>query len=126
MTGRLKMSPKVLSQTDDPKLDENSINAAIILNAYHEMDEYPAMLSHIRRALKKEGRLVIVDGISNSRRKSKRSVQTGKHELSIDFAISDLETAGFQIIEKNEQFVTKHPWRDEQWILVAIVQSEDE
>ncbi|MCB0280206.1 MAG: class I SAM-dependent methyltransferase [Calditrichaeota bacterium] len=115
---------KVLGLVDNPKLNENSLDAAVILNAYHEMDDYPAMLKHIKAALKKGGRLVIVDGISNSRRKSSRKTQTNKHELAIDLASNDLIEAGFRIIEKTEQFVSKHPWRDEQWILVAVPASD--
>lgn len=46
---------------NDPKLPEGALDAVLIVNAYHEMDEHDAMLKGILRALKPGGLLGIID-----------------------------------------------------------------
>src|SRR5204862_17453 len=53
-----------LGKPDDPMLPANSVDAVLISNAYHEMLEHAAMLTHIRAALRPEGRLVVIESIS--------------------------------------------------------------
>lgn len=51
----------VLGAEKDPRLPAGALDLALVMMAYHEF-EYPGeMLAHIRRALKPEGRLVVVD-----------------------------------------------------------------
>ena len=45
----------------DPKLPADTLDAVLIVNAYHEMDEHDAMLKGILRALKPGGLLGIID-----------------------------------------------------------------
>ncbi|MBI3758382.1 MAG: class I SAM-dependent methyltransferase, partial [Deltaproteobacteria bacterium] len=47
----------ILSKPDDPLLPAGVLDAVLIVNAYHEMDPYEAMLGHVREALKPGGRL---------------------------------------------------------------------
>ena len=89
----------IISKPDDPMLPDGSIDAALIINTYHEMTEYEAMLAHIFRALKPGGRLAIVDGIEDKRRGQSRAEQSEKHQLGIGFGIAELEQAGFIIVE---------------------------
>jgi ubiquinone/menaquinone biosynthesis C-methylase UbiE len=42
----------VPGEVDDPKLPERSLDAVLVVDAYHEMTEYEAMLSGMYRALK--------------------------------------------------------------------------
>jgi precorrin-6B methylase 2 len=42
---------------DDPLLPVESLDAALIVNAYHEMPAHEAMFRHVRAALKQNGRL---------------------------------------------------------------------
>ena len=46
---------------DDPRLPEATLDAALIVNAYHEMEQHQSILAALRRALKPDGRLVIVE-----------------------------------------------------------------
>jgi ubiquinone/menaquinone biosynthesis C-methylase UbiE len=48
----------------NPGLAERTLDAALIVNAYHEMTEHLAMLTAIRSALKPTGRLVIGEPMS--------------------------------------------------------------
>lgn len=106
---------------DDPKLPVNALDAVIILDTYHEMDDHDEMLQHIKRALKKGGRLVLCEPIAEARRDQPRAVQEGKHELGMNYAIEDLLKAGFHIITKKDRFVDRENIKgDMMWLLVAV------
>jgi precorrin-6B methylase 2 len=102
----------------DPRLPE-SLDAVLIVNAYHEMREYRAILDKIRRALKLEGRLVIVEPIALNRRHTSRAEQQSNHEIAVEFAADDLRLAGFEIVERRDRFVENLLDRDTEWLLVA-------
>ena len=105
---------------DDPKLAAASVDAALIVNAYHEMTEHQAMLAKIKAALKPGGRLVIVEPISASRRNAARGEQTRNHEIAIDFVRADAKTAGFTQVSMTDPFTSRpHGNRTEdEWMLV--------
>jgi ubiquinone/menaquinone biosynthesis C-methylase UbiE len=65
----------VQGDIDNPRLEPASLDAVLIVNAYHEMTEYASMLRHIRAALKPDGRLVIADFASPSRRGDPRGTR---------------------------------------------------
>ncbi|HLA15191.1 MAG TPA: hypothetical protein VJZ25_09230, partial [Gemmatimonadaceae bacterium] len=91
-----------------------------ILNAYHEMTHRGAILNGIKRALKPDGVLVIVDNVPADRAVL-RQRQTANHTLSIDFAEDDLQSAGFEIVKRAADFIAQTPDRRNrsQWMLVA-------
>ncbi|HWA35303.1 MAG TPA: methyltransferase domain-containing protein [Cyclobacteriaceae bacterium] len=106
---------------DDPGLAAASIDAAIILDTYHEMKEHDAVLSHILVALKPGGRLVLCEPIAENRRMLSRSEQEGKHELGIQYAIDDLARAGFSVVRKQDPFVDREREKgDKMWLIVAV------
>lgn len=106
---------------DNPRLPDNTLDAVVILDTYHEMDDHDEILQHIMTALKKGGRLVICEPIAESRRNSTRAQQEGKHELAMKFALEDLEKAGFSIQEKTDPFVDREKVKgDKMWIIVAV------
>jgi SAM-dependent methyltransferase len=51
----------ILGTADDPHLPANSLDAVLIVDAYHEIEDPQALLEHVARALKPEGRIGIVD-----------------------------------------------------------------
>jgi ubiquinone/menaquinone biosynthesis C-methylase UbiE len=103
--------------TDDPKLPDASLDAALIVNAYHEMTEHEAMLGHIRRALKPDGRLVILEPISPSRRTASRSDQTKQHEIASELVLQDARAVGFKIASLEEPF-SRHSGHGVEWLMV--------
>ena len=106
---------------DDPKLPSNSLDAVIILDAYHEMDEHDAILQHIKTALKHDGRLVLCEPIADERRKASRAEQEKKHELAMAFALGDLKKAGFKIIFQKDQYIDRTQEKgDKMWVVVAV------
>jgi predicted methyltransferase len=103
---------------DDPKLPPGSIDAALIVNAYHEMKEHQAMLANIRTALKPGGRLVIIEPIASSRRQAQRDDQTRNHEIAAGFVREDARAAGFIEVLLQDPFTARPQGHDEEWILV--------
>ena len=105
---------------DNPKLPGNTLDAVVILDTYHEMDDHDEILKHIMTALKPGGRLVICEPIADSRRNIARADQERKHELGMKFALEDLAKAGFTIQEKTDPFVDREKVKgDKMWIIVA-------
>lgn len=51
----------VLGTTEDPRLPAGALDAALIVDAYHEMDDRIPLLRNLERSLKPSGRLGIVD-----------------------------------------------------------------
>ena len=104
--------------TSDPKLPAGTLDAILIVNAYHEMTEYRVLLPRLLAALKPTGRLVIVDNQPLT-----PYLGTGQRQahpyLSIDLAIAQLQDAGFEIV-RHEAAFTRMPAQDiTQWLLVG-------
>jgi SAM-dependent methyltransferase len=110
------------SEPADPKLPAASLDAVLIVNAYHEMTEYPAVLGHIFRALKPGGRLVIVDSVDEKLRQESRERQTRSHTVAAELVRVELETAGFDVTRVEDPF-TRHGHDDDharvEWLIVA-------
>ncbi|HEY5822799.1 MAG TPA: class I SAM-dependent methyltransferase [Cyclobacteriaceae bacterium] len=105
---------------DNPKLPSNALDAVIILDTYHEMDDHDRILQHIKAALKPGGRLVLCEPIAEERKKLTRSEQEKKHELGISFALADLEKAGFKILTRQDPFADREKIKgDKMWMIVA-------
>lgn len=104
---------------DDPKLELKSLEAVIIMDAYHEMDDHDKILMHVKSALKSGGRLVLCEPISNERKDASRETQEGKHELGMNFALEDLKKAGFHIIRQENPFIDRKEKGDKMWLIVA-------
>jgi ubiquinone/menaquinone biosynthesis C-methylase UbiE len=105
---------------DNPRLPLNSLDAVIILDTYHEMDDHDQILQHIKSALKPSGRLVMCEAIADERRDLSRADQERKHELGIAFALEDLKKAGFTIVKQQDPFVDRTKEKgDKMWLLVA-------
>lgn len=104
---------------DDPRLPEATLDAALIVNAYHEMTEYPAMLARLRRALKPEGRLVLVEPITPDRREATRQDQVDDHEIAPWFVEAELREAGFHVLQLVDPFTTRGRGRAQETLLVA-------
>jgi predicted methyltransferase len=74
----------------------------LIVDAYHEMKEFEAMLEQIHRALKPGGRLVIADYNDRPGRSQPREDQAKKHFLSPRLVSEELKHAGFEIIKLDD------------------------
>jgi predicted methyltransferase len=120
----------VIGEYDNPKLDTGSLDAVIIIDTYHEMDNHDKryremedrdkILQHIKTALKPGGRILICEPIAETRRGAARSEQERKHELEMDYAVDDLKKAGFKILVTKDRFVDREKEKgDKMWVVVA-------
>jgi ubiquinone/menaquinone biosynthesis C-methylase UbiE len=89
-----------IGTVDDPHLQPASADAVLIANTFHELSEPKAILTHVSRALRPGGRLVVVDRIGR-----------------LDSAETQLRGAGFNITSREESFI--HQQGDEVWWLIA-------
>jgi len=110
----------ITNDVDDPRLQPNSLDGALIVISYHDFTEHEAMLAGIKRALKRDARLVIVDNVAWDRSRSRRT-QTQRHHIDIELVADDLESAGFEILERVPAFIDEDyaGRRRRQWMLVA-------
>ena len=104
---------------DDPKLPVGSLDAVLMVIAYHEMPQYQAMMRHVREALKPGGRLVILDIKPNRTGARPREKQAGNHVLSPDLAAREIAAAGFRIVTRDDAFVDDPDSEQVNWLIVA-------
>jgi predicted methyltransferase len=93
----------VLGATNDPRLPANALDAALIVNAYHEMRDYDAMLAGVFRALKPGGRLAIIDGAIAPG--EDRDTYFRRHRIPAELVRADAERAGFRFLREEEGFL---------------------
>jgi len=117
----------VRGEENDPKLPAGQLDAVLVVNAYHEFAEYAAVLARVREALKPGGRLVLVEPTPRRAEDTTRASQVRRHTIAIEFAVAELEAAGFEIVRKDLVFVTRPMYQEgsggtvkpTDWLLVA-------
>ena len=101
----------------NPQLPPRTFDAVLVSHAYHEFEDYRAILGVLALALKPGGRLVILDRIEeHPEPATSRAEQTVQHQIHPDFVAQELEGAGFQVQELRESFTRTI---NRQWLLVA-------
>ena len=97
----------VRGEENDPKLPAGQLDAALVVNAYHEFAEYAAVLAKVREALKPGGRLVLIEPTPLRPEDTTRASQAKRHQIAIEFAEADVTQAGFEIVKKELSFVKR-------------------
>jgi ubiquinone/menaquinone biosynthesis C-methylase UbiE/rhodanese-related sulfurtransferase len=111
----------ILGTPSDPRLPAGVLDAALIVNAYHEMTEHQAMLEAIRRALKPAGRLVILDSVAETQRGLPRAAQESRHQVAPHFVQRDALDAGFAIARFDAAFTRPDSHAPEYLLVVTPV-----
>ena len=94
-----------------------AIDGAVILDSYHELTDYQAMLQSIFRSLRPGAAFVIVDNAPfRGWRDQSRRFEASHHALDPRFAAAELRAAGFEITKQDDGFITSPV---EQWLIVA-------
>ena len=114
----LKNVNAVLGAADDPRLPAGALDAVLIVNAYHEMREHQSMLAAIKRALKPEGRLVILESVVAAQAGTSRESQESRHQLAPQYLQRDVIDAGFFIARFEDGF-TRHGDNHAEYLLVV-------
>lgn len=114
----------ILGEYDNPKLPVTSLNAVMLMDTYHEIEAHRTVLSHIKNALKSNGRLLVLEKLKKHAIGKSRKEQVTAHTLSANFVRKELEEAGFKILEYVDDFGNWKNESDKQmWILVATPQN---
>jgi 2-polyprenyl-3-methyl-5-hydroxy-6-metoxy-1,4-benzoquinol methylase len=85
----------VLSEPDDPKLPAGTIDLVLLVDVYHEFSHPSEMLQGIRRALKPDGRVVLLE----YRKEDPDLPIKEDHKMSVKMVKKELEPEGFQFDE---------------------------
>ena len=104
---------------DNPRLPAGRLDRIVILDTYHEIEDYEKVLRHLYLALKPGGKLVIIEPIATSRASWTRKEQADKHEISLRYVLEDLDQAGFQVTNTIDPFIDRPSKYDQMWLLVA-------
>jgi len=100
-TERLDNVKLVLGNDKSPNLPADTLEAVLVLDAYHHFDYPEAMLAHIRDSLLSDGRLVIVDYYK--RQDAMPGGRAMEHiRLDEDDVIKEIEANGFRVSTKQE------------------------
>lgn len=89
-----------LGTNNDPRLPAGSLDAALMVDAYHEVEDRVSMLSNIAKALKPQGRLGIID----FRLDGTGPGPAPEERVSPDVVVNDAKKAGLRLI-KQEPFL---------------------
>ena len=80
----------ITGTADDPKLPENSIDAVLILKAYHEIQEPIRLMENLRRSLRPGALVGIID----------RNGGGGDHGISPDTVVEETSRVGYTLKDK--------------------------
>lgn len=92
----------VLGAKNDPRLPAESLDAILIVNAYHEMREHDAMLSAILRGLKPGGLLGIIDAPAKPGEAREKYYE--RHRIPEQFVRDDAARCGFRFVRQEPGF----------------------
>src|SRR5262249_50857902 len=93
----------VLGTPTDPKLPEGKLDLVLMVDVYHEFSEPISMMSHVRKSLKSDGRVVLVE----FRKEDPNVPIQPLHKMSVDQVRAELEPMGFKF-QKSLEFL---PWQ---------------
>jgi hypothetical protein len=85
------------------------------VNAYHEMEQHQLILAALRRGLKPDARLVIVEPVTPSRRGRPRADEARNHEIDPEYVLQDARAAGFAVVALKDPFTRRDD--DIEWLM---------
>lgn len=86
----------VLGAKDDPKLEPSSVDVALMVDAYHEVEDRVTMLMNLAKALKPQGRIGIVD----FRLDGTGPGPAPEERVSPDVVVNDAKKAGLRLLRQ--------------------------
>lgn len=111
----------ILGDYDNPKLPIERLDAVIVMDTYHEIEDYMEVLGHIHASLKQGGKILVLEKLKDHAKGKSREDQADSHTLSSKYVKKELQDTGFEIVDEISDF---GKWEREEdktmWILVAI------
>jgi predicted methyltransferase len=112
----LEQIETVLGARDNPRLAAESVDVALIVNAYHEMRAYDAMLAGIFRALKPGGLFGIIEAEDEPGRS--RESYHDRHRMPAEVVREDAARAGFRYVGERPGFL--RPSREKKFYFLVF------
>jgi predicted methyltransferase len=106
----------VLGDPMDPHLPTD-VNAVLILNTYHEIEDTQSILTHVSKSLVAGGRLVVVD--RSPKVGSEGAPGLAVHEVAAERVARELREAGFEIVGLQDRFIDRDPDGESWWLISA-------
>ena len=94
----------VLATPTDPKLPDNAVDLVLLVDVYHELSLPGKVMAAVRRSLKKDGRIVLVE----YRGEDPRVPIKPLHRMLERQAIAELKALGFRWIETKRFLRRQH------------------
>lgn len=92
----------IMGSADDPKLPAEALDAILVVDTFHEMAKYDAMLQGMYRALKPGGVLGIIDRKADSGQP--RSDYLEHHRIPQELVLEDVKRNGFDFLREGQGF----------------------
>jgi ubiquinone/menaquinone biosynthesis C-methylase UbiE len=105
----------VRGEVNDPKLPAESLDAILVMNAYHEFVEHDAMMQGMLRALKPGGLLAVIDAQADGN--EERGDSERRHTLPKRFVLEDAERIGFRFVKELPGFTNSNRGRTYYFLL---------
>ncbi|MEW6544090.1 MAG: class I SAM-dependent methyltransferase [Nitrospirota bacterium] len=89
----------VLARPDDPKLPAESVDLVFLCNVYHHLDRRPAYFANVKAALRKGGRVAILDFYHDE-----RSGDVGfpkQHLVPRETVVREMGQAGYRLVREH-------------------------
>jgi ubiquinone/menaquinone biosynthesis C-methylase UbiE len=94
----------ILSSESDPRLAENCCDVILMVDVYHELSQPQMMLQKLRRSLKPDGRLVLLE----YRKEDPHIPIRSEHKMSVAEAKAEVEAEGYKLDEVLKDLPRQH------------------
>ena len=94
----------VLGTPEDPHLPTGQVDLVLIVDVYHELQHPEKTMDHVRRSLKPNGRVVLIE----YRREDPKIPINPLHKMSIEEVRGELEPMGFRLVKLMDFLPTQH------------------
>ena len=81
----------------------------LIANSYHEFTKPLVILDHTFRALRSDGRLVVLDRGPRSYHGESREIQMQQYQIASSIAEDEIRQRGFEVISRDDRFIDRPP-----------------
>lgn len=93
-----------LGAVDDIKVDAETLDAVLMVDAYHEFSHPVEMLQSIRKALKPGGKIYLLE----FRAEDPKVPIKALHKMSKDQAVKEFQAIGFEFVESKPELPWQH------------------
>ena len=94
----------VLGSEENPNLPENAVDLVLVVDVYHELQQPENTMEYVRRALKPDGRLAVIE----YRKEDPNIPIHPLHKMTVDEVRAELEPMGFEFEELMSFLPTQH------------------